>query len=304
MSAEPSKSHPIRWILAVIVVSRHRRVGLHGVRSVTHRFAGGKTRDADRVYGRRSHRRSGGTQIGESHRARRVSGARGGLRGLPHRRGRRAVCGRPRLRACRSEPCIPPISRPIRPPASAGIRTPISSTPCTRAWAATAPGCIRPCRMPATPTCRMPTRSPSRRTCFRCSRCNAPAPSNTLAFPFNQRGLMGIWAAMFNPDRRFEPSAERSAQWNRGAYLAEAMGHCGECHTPRNLFFALNNRQKFAGAVQAGWRAYNITPDQEQRRGRMERCGSRALPVTRTCGWPRHRFGSNGRSCRCRVSST
>jgi mono/diheme cytochrome c family protein len=39
------------------------------------------------------------------------------------------------------------------------------------------------------------------------------------------------------------------------------MGHCGECHTPRNLAFALNNRQKFAGAVQAGWRAYNITPD-------------------------------------------
>ncbi len=89
----------------------------------------------------------------------------------------------------------------------------------------------------------------------------APAPANTLFFPFNQRALMGLWAAVFDPDRRFEPRAERSAQWNRGAYLAEAMGHCGECHTPRNLFFALNNRQKFAGAVQAGWRAYNITPD-------------------------------------------
>jgi mono/diheme cytochrome c family protein len=39
------------------------------------------------------------------------------------------------------------------------------------------------------------------------------------------------------------------------------MAHCGECHTPRNLLFALNNREKFAGAIQAGWRAYNITPD-------------------------------------------
>jgi len=66
---------------------------------------------------------------------------------------------------------------------------------------------------------------------------------------------------MFNPDKRFEPNVERDAVWNRGAYLVEAMGHCGECHTPRNLGFALNNRQKFAGAVQAGWRAYNITPD-------------------------------------------
>jgi mono/diheme cytochrome c family protein len=72
---------------------------------------------------------------------------------------------------------------------------------------------------------------------------------------------MGIWALLFNPDKRFEPNVARAAQWNRGAYLAEAMGHCGECHTPRNLMFALNNRQKFAGAVQAGWRAYNITPD-------------------------------------------
>ncbi len=90
---------------------------------------------------------------------------------------------------------------------------------------------------------------------------HAPAPRNSLAFPFNQRSLMGIWALLFDPDKRFEPNVARSAQWNRGAYLAEAMGHCGECHTPRNLMFALNNRQKFAGAIQAGWRAYNITPD-------------------------------------------
>jgi mono/diheme cytochrome c family protein len=89
----------------------------------------------------------------------------------------------------------------------------------------------------------------------------APAVANALSFPFNQRWLMSVWAAMFNADRRFEPVADRGADWNRGAYLVEAMGHCGECHTPRNLFFALNNRQKFAGAVQAGWRAYNITPD-------------------------------------------
>jgi mono/diheme cytochrome c family protein len=90
---------------------------------------------------------------------------------------------------------------------------------------------------------------------------HAPAPPNTLAFPFNQRALMSIWSAMFNPDKRYEPDVQRDAVWNRGAYLAEAMGHCGECHTPRNLAFALNNRQKFAGAEQAGWRAYNITSD-------------------------------------------
>jgi mono/diheme cytochrome c family protein len=90
---------------------------------------------------------------------------------------------------------------------------------------------------------------------------HAPAPANTLSFPFNQRGLMSLWSAFFNPDKRYEPNVERSPEWNRGAYLAEALGHCGECHTPRNLAFALDNRKKFAGAVQAGWRAYNITAD-------------------------------------------
>jgi mono/diheme cytochrome c family protein len=90
---------------------------------------------------------------------------------------------------------------------------------------------------------------------------HAPSLKNTLVFPFNQRGLMSMWSGLFNSDKRFEPHVDRSAEWNRGAYLAEALGHCGECHTPRNLFFALNNRQKFGGAVQAGWRAYNITAD-------------------------------------------
>jgi mono/diheme cytochrome c family protein len=90
---------------------------------------------------------------------------------------------------------------------------------------------------------------------------HAPAPQNTLVFPFNQRRLMSVWSLLFNPDMRFQARAARSPEWNRGAYLVEALAHCGECHTPRNLFQALNNRAKFAGTVQAGWHAYNITPD-------------------------------------------
>ncbi len=86
-------------------------------------------------------------------------------------------------------------------------------------------------------------------------------PANTLVFPFNQRWLMAFWSAFFNPDTRFEPNMAQSAEWNRGAYLAEALAHCGECHTPRNLGQALDNRRKFAGAVAAGWKAYNITQD-------------------------------------------
>jgi len=90
---------------------------------------------------------------------------------------------------------------------------------------------------------------------------HGPDRANTLSFPFNQRWLLGIWSWLFNPDQRFQANPAQSPEWNRGAYVSEALAHCGECHTPRNLAFALNNRKKFSGAVTAGWRAYNITSD-------------------------------------------
>lgn len=90
---------------------------------------------------------------------------------------------------------------------------------------------------------------------------HAPPRENKLAWPFNQRGLMAAWNLFYKADERFRPNPSQSVEWNRGAYLAEAMGHCGECHTPRNLAYALDNRRKFAGALTAGWRAYNISAD-------------------------------------------
>jgi mono/diheme cytochrome c family protein len=83
---------------------------------------------------------------------------------------------------------------------------------------------------------------------------------NTLSFPYNQRWLMGFWSAFFNDNERFRPNPALSPEWNRGAYIAEALAHCGECHTPRNLAFALDNRSKFSGSVY-GWYAFNITSD-------------------------------------------
>jgi mono/diheme cytochrome c family protein len=91
---------------------------------------------------------------------------------------------------------------------------------------------------------------------------HARAPANALAFPFNQRWLMAFWSAFYNPDQRLQPHEDRSPEWNRGAYLVEALGHCGDCHTKRNLAQALDNRRKFAGTVIQGWHAYNITADQ------------------------------------------
>ena len=65
---------------------------------------------------------------------------------------------------------------------------------------------------------------------------------DTLQFPFNQRRLMGPWSFFFSANVRFKPNAAQSAEWNRGAYVAES--HCGDGHTPGNLAFALDNRRK------------------------------------------------------------
>ena len=89
------------------------------------------------------------------------------------------------------------------------------------------------------------------------------APENTLRSPYNNRGLMAIWSTLYNPNERFQPVADRTPSWNRGAYLTEALGHCGDCHTPRTALQALNNRKKFAGGMAEGWRAYNLTSDKE-----------------------------------------
>jgi mono/diheme cytochrome c family protein len=86
-------------------------------------------------------------------------------------------------------------------------------------------------------------------------------PPNDVSFPFNQRYLIMFWNVLFNPSHRFRPNQDQPADWNRGAYLVEALGHCGDCHTPRNVLFGLDNKRKFAGAIIQGWKAYNITPD-------------------------------------------
>lgn len=90
---------------------------------------------------------------------------------------------------------------------------------------------------------------------------HAEIPKNTLTFPFNQRWGMAFWSALFNADTRFMPNTSQTPEWNRGAYVAEALAHCGDCHTPRNVAFALDNNKKFGGALTAGWRAYNISAD-------------------------------------------
>ena len=86
-------------------------------------------------------------------------------------------------------------------------------------------------------------------------------PDNQVQFPFDQRWGLWAWNALFNPGHRFRPDPARSAEWNRGAYLVQGPGHCAQCHSPRNIAFAVDDANAFAGAVAQGWRAYNLTAD-------------------------------------------
>ncbi len=87
--------------------------------------------------------------------------------------------------------------------------------------------------------------------------------ANDLEFPFNQRWIMGFWNAAFFKSQRFAADSAKSPEWNSGAYLATALGHCAECHTPRNVGFGLEHGKELSGHEVQGWRAYNITPNVE-----------------------------------------
>jgi mono/diheme cytochrome c family protein len=86
-------------------------------------------------------------------------------------------------------------------------------------------------------------------------------PEDKLKFPYNQRVLMIGWNMFNNSDHRFEPDAKQSAEWNRGAYVTEALGHCQQCHTSRNFMQGLKTSKAYDGAPIQGWQAYNITSD-------------------------------------------
>lgn len=87
----------------------------------------------------------------------------------------------------------------------------------------------------------------------------APAPTNGLPFPLNIRALEAGWKLLFFRPGRFQPDPAQSVEWNRGAYLAEGLSHCGACHTPRNLLGAEKDGDAYAGAVIDDWIAPPLT---------------------------------------------
>ena len=85
--------------------------------------------------------------------------------------------------------------------------------------------------------------------------------NHDVPFPFNIRRNVGIWKLLFFDSKPFTPDSTRPAQWNRGAYLVNSLGHCAECHSPRNFLGGIITAQRFAGGPNPegeGW-VPNIT---------------------------------------------
>jgi mono/diheme cytochrome c family protein len=84
-----------------------------------------------------------------------------------------------------------------------------------------------------------------------------------LQAPFGWRFGVRVWKWLYFQPGTLQPDPDQSPQWNRGAYLAQALGHCSECHTPRNLMGGLQKGRRHAGTVDGpdGELAPNITPD-------------------------------------------
>lgn len=92
-----------------------------------------------------------------------------------------------------------------------------------------------------------------------------PNKPHEVKAPFGWRFLQVFWRALFFTPGPLAPVEGQSAEWNRGRYLAEAVVHCGECHTPRNFMGGIKRGQAFAGNPQGpdGQKAPNITADAE-----------------------------------------
>jgi mono/diheme cytochrome c family protein len=88
---------------------------------------------------------------------------------------------------------------------------------------------------------------------------SAQVPPDTLPFPLKIRAFQEGWKLLFFRSGRYHPDPSKTDQWNRGAYLAEAVADCAGCHTPRNSLGAEKTNKAYAGAMIDGWIAPALT---------------------------------------------
>jgi mono/diheme cytochrome c family protein len=90
----------------------------------------------------------------------------------------------------------------------------------------------------------------------------SPNRPDTVAFPLDIRPLLALWKGVYFKPGPYRPEPGRDARWNRGAYLAEAVAACADCHTDRNVLGAEKAGHPYAGAMIEGWyaTALDISP--------------------------------------------
>jgi mono/diheme cytochrome c family protein len=88
------------------------------------------------------------------------------------------------------------------------------------------------------------------------------APPHELPFPFTIRRLVGFWKLLYLDRSPIATDAARGESWNRGHYLVEALGHCAECHSSRNVIGGIEPWTRFAGGPDQENVGFvpNITP--------------------------------------------
>jgi mono/diheme cytochrome c family protein len=93
-----------------------------------------------------------------------------------------------------------------------------------------------------------------------------------LRFPFNKRELLIGWRTLYFKEGEFVPDPKQSAQWNRGAYLVEGLGHCAMCHTAINALGGSKESQEFEGGMipNQNWYAPSLTSNREAGLGNWE----------------------------------
>jgi mono/diheme cytochrome c family protein len=93
-------------------------------------------------------------------------------------------------------------------------------------------------------------------------RVSGRAPPHEPTILFRVRRFIGFWKVLFFNRGPLVPDTSRDAQWNRGRYLTEAVAHCAECHSSRNLLGAIQPETRFAGGTDPEGSGYipNITP--------------------------------------------
>lgn len=93
---------------------------------------------------------------------------------------------------------------------------------------------------------------------------NQVSTPHELSFPFSVRDGLNLWQNLFFEEGRYTPAEIKDEQFNRGKYLVESAAHCAACHSPRNLFGALDKDQSFSGTksmLEGEGSIPAITPD-------------------------------------------